>query len=87
LFIGNLSLTTTGNSLRSGFEEVGKVIDAIVERDRESGHSLGFGFVTFDDCYKAMDAISRYNGLDFEGSQIRVEFASEHSSPIGIRRG
>ncbi|KAF9902804.1 hypothetical protein EC991_004539 [Linnemannia zychae] len=87
LFIGGLSWNTTDDSLRGGFSEVGDVIDAIVVRDRETGRSRGFGFVTFSDEAAADAAIQRFHDQEFEGRQIKVDRASERSNSGGNRGG
>ncbi|KAF9127492.1 hypothetical protein BGW39_005826 [Mortierella sp. 14UC] len=87
LFIGGLSWGTTDDSLRAGFGQVGEVIDAIVVRDRETGRSRGFGFVTFADNAGADAAIQQFNDQEFEGRQIKVDRASERSNTGGNRGG
>ncbi|KAK3816862.1 MAG: hypothetical protein J3R72DRAFT_480240 [Linnemannia gamsii] len=87
LFIGGLSWNTTDDSLRSGFGQVGEVIDAVVVRDRETGRSRGFGFVTFADNAGADAAISQFNDQEFEGRQIKVDRASERAPGGGGRGG
>ncbi|KAG0379099.1 hypothetical protein BGX24_001769 [Mortierella sp. AD032] len=87
LFIGGLSWNTTDESLRSGFSHVGEVIDAVVVRDRETGRSRGFGFVTFADNAGADAAINQFNDQEFEGRQIKVDRASERAPGGGGSRG
>ncbi|KAF8943410.1 hypothetical protein BGZ47_005436 [Haplosporangium gracile] len=87
LFIGGLSWNTTNESLRAGFGQVGEVLDAIVVRDRETGRSRGFGFVTFADSNGADAAIQQFNDQEFEGRQIKVDRASERSDAGGNRGG
>ncbi|KAH0834018.1 hypothetical protein J3R83DRAFT_11254 [Lanmaoa asiatica] len=48
-FVGGLAPITTADSMREFFSAFGKVVDATVMVDRESGRSKGFGFVTFED--------------------------------------
>ena len=50
-FIGGLSPNTTTESIREFFAGYGKVVDATVMLDRETGRSKGFGFVTFEDTH------------------------------------
>ncbi|KAF9968842.1 hypothetical protein BGZ70_003580 [Mortierella alpina] len=90
LFIGGLSWGTTDESLRHGFSDHGEVIDAVVVKDRETGRSRGFGFVTYADEESADKAIQFLNEREFEGRQIKVDRASERSSggaPRGGRGG
>eukprot|EP00698_Gefionella_okellyi_P010947 TRINITY_DN2867_c0_g1_i1.p1 TRINITY_DN2867_c0_g1~~TRINITY_DN2867_c0_g1_i1.p1 ORF type:complete len:204 (-),score=40.42 TRINITY_DN2867_c0_g1_i1:166-753(-) len=72
LFIGGLSWSTTDESLRRAFEQYGSVTEARVATDRESGRSRGFGFVTFVNDADGNTAISRLDGQDLDGRQIRV---------------
>ncbi|KAF9187681.1 hypothetical protein BGZ51_001176, partial [Haplosporangium sp. Z 767] len=83
LFIGGLSWNTTDQSLREGFEEHGEVLDAVVVRDRETGRSRGFGFITFADDASAEKAIVALNNQEFDGRQIKVDRASERSNNGG----
>ncbi|KAI9571855.1 hypothetical protein HD554DRAFT_2070013 [Boletus coccyginus] len=48
-FVGGLSPSTTADSMREFFSTFGKVVDATVMVDRDSGRSKGFGFITFED--------------------------------------
>ncbi|KAF9192314.1 hypothetical protein BGZ50_008678 [Haplosporangium sp. Z 11] len=83
LFIGGLSWNTTDESLREGFNKYGDVLDAIVVRDRDTGRSRGFGFVTYSDDASAEEAIRALNNQDFDGRQIKVDRASERSNNGG----
>jgi len=87
LFVGGLSWGTDDNSLRSKFEEFGVVEDAIVIRDRDTGRSRGFGFVTFSSDAEATDAISAMDNQEFDGRTIKVDRASERTSGGGGSRG
>ncbi|CUS07023.1 unnamed protein product [Tuber aestivum] len=64
LFIRSLSWNTTDASLRRGFEAFGTVVDAVVVKDRETGRSRGFGFVTYEEESAANDAIDQMNEAD-----------------------
>lgn len=82
LFAGGLSWSTDDDSLRRAFETFGKVIEAKVILDRESGRSRGFGFVTFADAEAADRAVSEMDGAELDGRQIRVNEA-EAKKPYG----
>lgn len=79
LFIGGLAWATTDESLRSAFEKYGDIDDAVVIKDRESGRSRGFGFVTFSELAMAESAMEGMNEQELEGRTIRVDKAGEPS--------
>jgi len=83
LFIGGLSWGTETDGLRSKFEQFGAVEDAIVIRDRETGRSRGFGFVTYSSDEGANAAIAALDGQDFEGRNIRVQRAEQREGGAG----
>lgn len=62
LYVGNLSWGVDDSALESLFGEQGKVMDARVVYDRESGRSRGFGFVTYSTSEEANNAISNLDG-------------------------
>ena len=49
VFVGNLSFDVTREELIEAFTEVGRVVDAKVPTDRETGRPRGFAFVEFED--------------------------------------
>ena len=77
LFIGGLSWGTSDETLRQGFEQFGEVQEAVVVKDRETGRSRGFGFVTFTQDADADAAVQGMNGQEFDGRNIQVDEARE----------
>ncbi|KAJ3727791.1 hypothetical protein C8R42DRAFT_572948, partial [Lentinula raphanica] len=63
-FVGGLAPTTTSESMKEFFTTYGKVVDATVMLDRETGRSKGFGFVTFEDANNAEQLIGKNIVLD-----------------------
>ena len=76
LFVGGLAWATDSNGLRAAFEQHGKVTEAVVVQDRETGRSRGFGFVTFDNDEEGRAALQAMNGATLDGRQIRCDEAS-----------
>ncbi|KAI5008155.1 hypothetical protein ZWY2020_009203 [Hordeum vulgare] len=84
LYVGNLSWGVDNSTLENLFSEQGKVLDAKVIYDRDSGRSRGFGFVTYGSADEVNNAISNLDGVDLDGRQIRVTVAE--SKPREQRR-
>lgn len=79
LYVGNLSYSTTEESLNGLFAQFGEVVSTVVIKDRATGQSKGFGFVELADEAAADKAIEEWNGKEFEGRRIRVNVAEERA--------
>ncbi|KAL8043723.1 hypothetical protein ABFX02_08G003700 [Erythranthe guttata] len=77
MYVGNLPWQVDNAKLEQLFSEHGKVIDARVVFDRETGRSRGFGFVTMSTQAEVNDAIAALDGESLEGRAIRVNVAEE----------
>ena len=75
LFVGGLSFSTSNDGLRAAFAAVGSVESASVVTDRDTGRSRGFGFVEMATAEDSNEAVSRLNGTQLDGRQIKVEIA------------
>ncbi|KAJ9069220.1 hypothetical protein DSO57_1020804 [Entomophthora muscae] len=75
IFVHNLSWSTTEELLRSSFAKFGQVT---LVRDRDTGRSRGFGFVTFDTNEAAQKAVDAMHCSEFEGRRIEVTFGDYH---------
>jgi RNA recognition motif-containing protein len=75
MYVGNLSLQTTEDSLREAFEAFGQVASATIIRDKLSGESRGFGFVEMPIEAEAVAAINGLNDTELEGRKLRVDKA------------
>ena len=87
IFVGGLSWGTTDESLRAAFEPFGEVVDARVIKDRDTGRSRGFGFVTFEDASSVAEAQAQMNETELEGRVIRVSEAEERPNRGPRREG
>ena len=88
IFVGNLSFSTTDDTLRALFEQHGQVASAKVITSRDSGRSRGFGFVEMPNDGEAKTAIEALDSKDFEGRPLRVsEARSQGEHPPGGREG
>ena len=75
VFVGNLSFDVTRDELIAAFSAAGKVVDAKVPTDRETGRPRGFAFVEFEDDDAAQKCIALMNGKDLKGRPLRVNEA------------
>uniref|UniRef100_A0A6N2N6B3 Nuclear transcription factor Y subunit n=1 Tax=Salix viminalis TaxID=40686 RepID=A0A6N2N6B3_SALVM len=74
LYVGNLPYSTTSSELTEAFEEAGRVLSAEVIYDRVTDRSRGFGFVNMGSVEEAKKAIQMFNGTQFGGRSVRVNF-------------
>ena len=75
LYVGGLAYSVTDEELEQFFAEQGKVVSAVVIKDRDSGQSKGFGFVEMDDLKDGQNAIKNLNGKELSGRSITVNQA------------
>lgn len=75
LYVGNLPYSANDSILKSKFEEVGTVDSSKVITDRDTGRSKGFGFIEMSTEEEAEEAISKFNGTDFDGRAMTVSEA------------
>jgi RNA recognition motif-containing protein len=72
IYVGNLSYSSTENTLRTLFETYGAVTTTKIVTDKFTGQSRGFGFVEMPNNDEAQKAIDELNGKDYEGRKIVV---------------
>ena len=75
LYVGNLAFETSGDNLRTHFEQAGTVETATVVEDRDTGRSRGFGFVEMSSKEEGEAAIAQFNGNDLNGRNLTVNVA------------
>lgn len=90
LYVGNMSYNTTEDELRTLFAEAGSVVAVDMIKDRDTGTSKGFAFVTMSSQADASKAISMFNGREVGGRALTVNAArprEERGSGGGNRYG
>ncbi len=75
VYVGNLSFTINEDKLREIFSSYGEITEAVIIKDKFSGRSKGFGFVTFANDEDANKAIAEMNKKQVEGREITVNEA------------
>ena len=75
LFVGNLSRSTTREELNALFARAGDVTEADVVKDRTSGESKGYAFVTMSAQHEADKAVSMFNRYPLSEHALKVSLA------------
>jgi cold-inducible RNA-binding protein len=87
LYVGNLSFSTTPESVETLFASVGEVREVAMPTDRETGRPRGFAFVTMGNPEMAETAARQLDGTVLDGRPLRVNEAQERSGGGDRGRG
>jgi RNA recognition motif-containing protein len=90
LFVGNLPFSATQDQLQQLFAPHGNVVEVDVVKDKFTGRSRGFAFVTMETKEAADAAALALNGKDMDGRPLTVNEArprEERSRDGGGYRG
>ena len=75
LYVGNLSYGTTEEGLRRHFAQAGTVTAVDLIKDRATGRSKGFAFVTMGSQAELEKAIQMFNGSSLDDRELVVNIA------------
>ena len=75
IYVGKLAKSTTEAEIKTLFEQAGAVTTVDLVKDRDSGQSKGFAFVSMTDQAEADKAISMFNAYSLAGNEIKVNVA------------
>jgi RNA recognition motif-containing protein len=75
IYVGNLPFSVDDNGLKELFAPFGEIAEAVVIKDKYSGRSKGFGFVTFASEESTAKAIADMNEKEVDGRSIKVNEA------------
>ncbi len=81
IYIGNLPYDLDDISLKMAFSQFGEIIDVKVVKDRDTGRSRGFGFITFSAPDEARRSLVM-SGQPLQGRKLFVKFAREKQQPV-----
>lgn len=89
VFVGGLSWNVDDGWLKSEFESCGTVVSARVITERGTQRSKGFGYVDFETCDAASQAVKTKNGTELDGRTLKVDFSTprepNNHAPNGSR--
>ncbi|MCB9091382.1 MAG: RNA-binding protein [Halobacteriovoraceae bacterium] len=87
LYVGNLPFSIKEEALSELFSDCGSVESARIITDRDTGRSKGFGFFEMSSDSEAEKVISKFNGHEFEGRQLKISIAKPQEKSGSFRSG
>jgi RNA recognition motif-containing protein len=75
IYVGNLAKSTTQDEIKTLFAQAGTVSVVDLVKDKGTGLSKGFAFVSMPTQAEADKAISMFNGYSLAGSVLKVNIA------------
>ena len=75
IYVGNLNKATTQEEISTLFAQAGTVTSVDLVKDRVTGQSKGFAFVSMPTQAEADKAISMFNGYSLADSALKVNVA------------
>jgi len=87
LYVGNLAYSTTENELKDLFAQAGNVSEVVLIKDRSTGRSKGFAFVTMSSQAEVEAAIQMFNDHDLDGRPLKVSIARPKEERSDSRGG
>mmetsp|Transcript_11085 Transcript_11085/g.20162 ORF Transcript_11085/g.20162 Transcript_11085/m.20162 type:complete len:195 (-) Transcript_11085:146-730(-) len=88
IFVGGLPQSCPDDVLSNYFMQYGNITDCVVMKDRETGNSRGFGFVTFDSSDAVDMVMSQYDDHKINDKWVEVKRAvPQNQMPPGSSPG
>ncbi|KAG1102905.1 hypothetical protein G6F42_017296 [Rhizopus arrhizus] len=85
VFVGNLSFSTTDESLEAFFGQTGKVLETIISK--QGRRPRGYGFVGYGTAAEAEKAIANLDKKELDGREISVQLAKPREpKPAGEKK-
>jgi RNA-binding motif X-linked protein 2 len=82
IYIGNLDPRLTEGDIVTVFSQFGDIVDINVARDKESGKSLGYCFLAFEDQRSTVLAIDNMVGYPLVRRPLRIDHVLDYKYPI-----
>ncbi len=87
LYVGNLAYSVTEADLQTLFAQAGAVKSVALILDRDTKRSKGFAFVEMENQQDMQNAISMFNGKDFQDRPLSVSIARPREERGGFGGG
>ena len=83
IYVGNLDFNVTEDELRKAFGAYGQVDNVTILKDRDTGQSKGFAFVTMASQADAQKAIGMFNAFTMQERELKVNTAKAREDRNG----
>lgn len=87
LYVGNLSYSTTEDSLEELFQQAGTVVKCELMLDKFTSRSRGFAFIEMATHEEAQNAVDMLNEQTLDGRNLRVNIARPREERPPRREG
>lgn len=87
LYVGNLSYSTTEDSLEELFQQAGTVVKCELMLDKFTSRSRGFAFIEMASHEEAQNAVDMLNEQNLDGRNLRVNIARPREERPPRREG
>jgi RNA recognition motif-containing protein len=87
LYVGNLSYSSTEDSLEALFSQAGTVVKCELMLDKFTSRSRGFAFIEMGTHEEAQKAVDMFNDQDLDGRNLRVNIARPREERPPRREG
>jgi RNA recognition motif-containing protein len=75
IYVGNLNKSTTQDEINTLFAQAGAVTSVDLVKDKGTGKSKGFAFVSMPEQAEAEKAISMFNAYSLADNELKVNVA------------
>jgi len=75
IYVGNLNKSTTQDEINTLFAQAGAVTSVDLVKDKGTGMSKGFAFVSMPEQAEAEKAISMFNAYSLADNELKVNVA------------
>ncbi|KAI8093274.1 RNA binding motif protein 39b [Halteromyces radiatus] len=87
LYVGSVNYTLTDHDLRQVFEPYGPIDFVDLHKDNLTGRSKGFAFIQFRHVKDAKEALSKMNGFELAGRNLKVGMVTERAQSNNYSSG
>ena len=87
IYVGGLPYKLTEGDVICIFSQFGEIEDIHLVRNDETGKSMGFAFIKYEDWRSTILAVDNMNGVEILGRAINVDHKKEYKPPKPKKKG